>query len=335
MPMDNGSCHRYCVYGIEIASDSPLALPQYSHDTLGHLECLQAPAPIFQKAIDTIVFESRSDSWYRHAVVRDGSTYVAWDLIGEFLVAADGRRIVCRRAAGCAAESFQVYMLGQAISFALVQQRFEPLHATVVVVNDRAVAFLGGHAFGKSTLAACFLEAGYRLLTDDLLNLQESRDGIRAYPGPPRLKLFPGIARHFLGAIADGVEMNPDTNKLILPIDEHRSCSRPVPLKAIYSIAAPHDASRRHDLTIEILSPRRAFMALVSGAFNRTLTGRQRLTRQFGMMARVTDLVPVKKLVYPRALDRIEEVRDTVLDDLRRDVGIARSSPDVALAMLG
>ena len=335
MPMDNDSSHRYCVYGIAIASDSPLTLPQYSHDTLGRVECLQAPAPLFQKAIESIVFDSRSDSWYRHAVTRDGSTYVAWDAIGEFVVAADGRRIVCRRDEGCCAESFQVYLMGQALSFALVQQRFEPLHATVVVVNDEAVAFLGGNAFGKSTLAACFLEAGYRLLTDDLLNLQESGDGIRAYPGPPRIKLFPRVASCFLHAIANGVEMNPDTKKLILPIDAHRSCSRPVPLKAIYSLAAPHDASRRRDVTIETLSPRQAFMALVSAAFNRTLTGRQRLERQFGMMGRVTDLVPVKKLVYPRTLDRVEEVRDAVLDDLVRDVRIARSSPIAALAMLG
>ena len=85
-------------------------------------------------------------------------------------------------------------MLGQALSFALVRQGFEPLHATVVVVDDHAVAFLGGNAFGKSSLAACFLEAGYRLLTDDLLILRESSDRILAYPGPPRIKLFPKIA---------------------------------------------------------------------------------------------------------------------------------------------
>ena len=331
--MDNGCCHRYCVYGIEIASDSPLTLPRYSHDVLGQVECRLAPASNFQKAIENAVLDSRSDSWYRLAIVDDGSIYVGWDLIGEFLVAPDGRRIICRRDERCAAESFQVYMLGQAFSFALVQQRFEPLHATVVVVNGRAVAFLGGHASGKSTLAACFLEAGYHLLTDDLLNLHESCDGIRAYPGPPRIKLFPGIARRFLGATADGVEMNPDTNKLILPIDEHRSCARPVPLEAVYLLAAPRESSRRHDLAIETLSPRQAFTALVSGAFNRALTGRQRLTRQFALMARVTDLVPVRKLVYPRALDRVEEVRDAVLDDLVRGVPVARLSPAGAVAM--
>src|SRR5439155_8977822 len=132
-------------------------------------------------------------------------------------VAADGGRITCRRLEESSLESFQVYMLGQALSFALVRQGFEPLHATVVVIDDQAVAFLGDNAFGKSSLAACFLEAGHRLLTDDLLILQDSPNGgILAYPGPPRLKLFPKMATRFLGQTVNRVHLNADTAKLIL-----------------------------------------------------------------------------------------------------------------------
>src|SRR6267154_4212463 len=156
---------RYCVYGMVVVSDAPIALPLYSHGGLGQVECLSAPASAFATAMRGIEFDSRSDAWYRYAFLRDGSTYVRWDTVGEFLVSADGRRIVCRRADGSSDESFQVYMLGQALSFALVKQGFEPLHAKVVVVEGQAVAFLGGNAFGKSSLAACFLEAGYSLLT--------------------------------------------------------------------------------------------------------------------------------------------------------------------------
>src|SRR5207249_3480420 len=155
-------------------------------------------------------FDRRSDSWYRYASLRDGSIYVRWDTIGEFLVAADGCRITCRRVEASSPESFQVYMLGQALSFALVKQRFEPLHATVVVVNDRAVAFLGENGSGKSSLAACFVDAGHRLLTDDLLIVQERSNRLLAFPGPARIKLFPQIAGRFLGGVADRVPMNPD-----------------------------------------------------------------------------------------------------------------------------
>ena len=307
--------YRYCVYGVGIVSDSPLNLPAYKHDALCDVQCLRAPAPFFLKAVEHAVF-TESDSWYRHALMSDGSAYAAWDGIGEFLVTADGRRISCRQDTGCSNESFQVYLLGQALAVALVQQQFEPLHATVVVADGRAIAFLGHPAFGKSTLAACFLEGGHRLLTDDLLVLQECSGGLRAYPGPARIKLFPHAARHVLGSIADGHEMNATTRKLILPLDERQVCPEPVMLGAIYQIAGPRE-TRGHDVTIEPVPPRAAFLALLASAFNRSLRSRNRLQRQLEVMSRVAGRIRVDKLTYPRTLDRLTEVRAAVLSDAR------------------
>jgi hypothetical protein len=314
-----GSHYRYCVYGIVVESDTPLALPEYCDGGLGQVEYVSAPARTFLTAMQGVDFHPRSDSWYRYAFLRDGSTYVQWQGVGEFLVSIDGRRISCRHQEGSSFESFQVYMLGQALSFALVKQGFEPLHATVAVVNDHAVAFLGSHAFGKSTLAACFLEAGHRLLTDDLLILQQSANRVLAYPGPPRIKLFPKMAGRFLAHTASRGRMNEGTDKLILPIDEHQSCAGPVPLKAIYSLAGPGDMCRRPRVSIETLSPREAFLQLVRGTFNRHLVTRQRLGRQFGIMAALAGLIAVKKLSYPRAIDRLQEVREMVVADLASD----------------
>src|SRR5260221_1407723 len=275
--------HSYGVNGTAVVSDTPLGLPEYADGGLGHVACSIAPASSFVAAMQGSAFDSRSDSWYRYALLPDGSTYVRWDAIGEFLVGADGRRIACRRAEDSSDESFQVYLLGQALSFALVKQGFEPLHATVVVVEGEAVAFLGHNAFGKSSLAASFLEAGYRLLTDDLLVLQESPHGVAAYPGPPRIKLFSRIANRFLGHTASRVPMNAGTDKLILPLAEHQRCADPVTLKAIYSLAAPRDACRTPRVSIKTLSPREAFVELVKGTFNRRLVSPQRLARQFDL----------------------------------------------------
>jgi hypothetical protein len=314
-----GSRYRYGVYGMVISSDTPLDLPSDTHGGLARVECVSAPAMAFHAATDRGDDADR-DSWYRYVVLRDGSTYVRWRTVGEFLVAADGRHVMFRRFEQASLESFQVYLLGQALSFALVRQGFEPLHATAVVVDRHAVAFLGSNAFGKSSLAACFLEAGARLLTDDLLILGESRNRILAYPGPPRLKLFPKIARRFLGQdAANRVHLNPDTDKLILPIEEHRRHGRPVALDAIYALAAPRDACRTPSVKVESLSPREAFLELLKGTFNRRLTNQPRLTRQFGFTTRLTDLVAVKRLTYPRAIDRLPEVREAVRADLARD----------------
>ena len=315
--------HRYCVYGIVVVSDAPLALAEHRDGGLAEVEIRSAPASAFQAAAAGPTFDAGSDTFHRYASPPDGSTYVRWETVGEFLVAADGRSIVCRSIEGCSPESFQVYMLGQALSFALVKQGFEPLHAAVVVVGDQAVAFLGQSGFGKSSLAACFLQAGYRLLTDDLLLLQHEHDRVLAYPGPPRIKLFAKTAGRFLDDTAHTVPMNGDTTKRVLRVEAHRRWTVPAELTAIYSLAAPRDACRSERVSSEVLARREGFVELVKATFNRRVVSPERLARQFDVMTRIADLVPVRRLAYPRTIDRLQEVRDLVLADLGVTEGAA------------
>jgi hypothetical protein len=316
MHIESYSAYRYCVYGIDIVSDTPLTMPRHALDPLRHVTCVRAPAATFDAATEGAEFHPLSDSWQRSAVLHDGSTYVGWDSVGEFLVDSDGRHIACRPAPHCSVESFQVYLLGQALSFALVKQHLEPLHATVVVIDGAGVAFLGGSAFGKSTLAASFLDAGCRLLTDDLLVVQESAGTVVAYPGPPRIKLFPEMADRFLGRVA-GDRMNPDTGKLIVPLDESRTCADPVPLRALYVLSSPREACRQMRATTETLSPRDTVIELVKGTFNRRVSGANRVERQFAITARLGEVLPARRLTYPRQVERLKDVHDIVLSQLR------------------
>jgi hypothetical protein len=310
--------YRYSVYGIEVLSDTPLALPACIGRGLGTVEFRSASAADFVTAVATAEFDPLSESWYRYAWLPDGSAYVRWESVGEFLVAENGRCIRWRRFDESSVESFQVYLLGQALSFALVKQRLEPLHASVVTVDDRAVAFLGGSGAGKSTLAACFLEAGHRLITDDLLLLHEEPGRLLAYPGPPRLKLFPEIADRFFPQIADGVAMNAETAKLILGLDPRMNVAEPVALAAVYSLTTPDDNGATEGVNVDELSQRETFFELVKGTFNRHLVSAERLARQFDSAARLCDRVPVARLSYPRSLERLHEVRESICAHVRK-----------------
>ncbi len=295
-----------------------LALPAYADSSpLGDVACVRGETDGFAEALNGADFRSPAESWYQYAFLQDEATYVRWDGVGEFVVDRRGRTISYRREEQASDESFQVYLLGQALSFALVAQGIEPIHATAVVVDGAAIAFMGSNAFGKSMLAASFLGAGYPLLTDDLIVLHNSSGGTLAYPGPPRIKLFAKLASQLLSAPA-AAPMNASTSKLIVPLDATQTCAHPVPVRAIYSVAAPRESCRVAAAAIEPVSPRDSFVELVKGTFNRRLVDARRLRRQLDVMTAVAERVPVKRLRYPRTMEQLPDVRAAVLADVQR-----------------
>ncbi len=319
----SASGHLYSVYGVSLRSDFPLPLSNKlkvdSQDELGHIDLGTASADWFFNITRGAEVLETVSSWYKYARLHDGSSYVRWNEVGEFLVPADGKRILCRHFDSATAESFYVYLLGQALSFAFVRQGLEPLHATVIAVDEEALVFLGDSGVGKSTLAACFLAAGYKILTDDLLVLRRAGNITLAYPGPARIKLFPGIARKYMGRTAAAVPMNPFTHKIILPLGPHRTCSTPIPLRAIYSLGAENKHRRGNTARIRRLSVREGFLQLLENTFNRRLVDPDRLDRQFTLMAEIANAVNIRLISYPRVLNCLPTVCEALLRDSRRD----------------
>jgi hypothetical protein len=306
----------YTVYGLRLRSQIELSFPATARADSFDVELLTAPSQFFEQATkDADVAESPS-GWYKHAQKRNGQSYLRWDDLFEFLIEADGRRIWCGWLGATSLESLQVYLLGHALSFALVKQGYEPLHATSVVIEGQAIAFLGNSGFGKSSLAAAFLAAGHRLLTDDLLLLRRTVDGYQGEPGPPRIKLFPKIARRFLAGTAGGVPMNSLTGKLVLPLDSARYESRAVPMRAIYVLSAPREVYRRQNIRIEPLSARETFIELIRNTFNYLLIGPERLQRQFCQSQQLSMRLPASRISYPRLLSTLHSVPDAILAHL-------------------
>jgi hypothetical protein len=305
----------YGVYGVTIASEIPLALTESREKGLFTIALRQVPAATVQEAILGASLTTKED-WFDFALLADGSSYVQWRGVGEFLVSRDGRDIACAPAPGAHEESFQVYLLGQAFSFALVKAGCEPLHATVVERNGEALALVGESGQGKSTLAASFLATGMRLLTDDLMLLSPGEPPLFAYPGPPRIKLLPDAAERIIGPEASKVPMNPETDKHVFPVPASSQCCEPARLRGIYILE--HGETSQGGIRIETLAGREAFMSLVGHTFNRYLADPERLRRQLVEMTRVLNAVPVKRIVYPPVFERLGDVRDALL----RDAGV-------------
>jgi hypothetical protein len=239
-------------------------------------------------------------------------------LLCEFIVSADGGDILCRRLEEAAAESFNVYLLGQVLSFSLVALGFEPLHGTAVVTDGGAAVFLGDCGYGKSTLGAALLARGFPILTDDVVVVEERDGQWTVHSGVPRIKLFPSVQRELLGSDFTGPPMNSATTKLVLPLGSEHTIRGLVPRKALYVLSDPEQSvqSGRSPVTIQSLAGREAFLEVTRAAFNLLVVDPQRNANQFAFATRLSGSVPVRRLTYPRDLSALPAVCTALLEDV-------------------
>lgn len=304
--------HHYHLYGCVIASAFPLPYNPIS----------RAAADITFVVADASAFDSvrgRRDSstsagWFHSESLRDDSYYLRWTNLAEFLISPAGDVVHCRALRDGVEEAFHSYLLSQVLSFALLKQGIEPLHATAVVIDGVAIAFLGDCGYGKSSLAASFLRDGASLLTDDLLILQRSAGGYAGWPGPPRLKLFPDVARDLLGPAAPVGTRNAFTAKALFPMAA-QARSGPVPMAALYVLDRPQ-VFPNHGVRIDALAPKPAFLELTRNTFNSVLQGSDRLRTHMTLIADVANRVPVRLISYRRELALLPAVRAAILQDL-------------------
>src|SRR5579883_2322201 len=140
--------YLYSVYGISIRSDVPLPFPMRTLSAWFEIEIHNHEGPIPQSLREEIRFEQNLSSAFDVGSFPDGANYVGLKGLGEILISSDGRSLACYCESESTSESLYVYVLGQALSFALVKNGIEPLHATGVVVHGEAVVFLGDCGFG-------------------------------------------------------------------------------------------------------------------------------------------------------------------------------------------
>ena len=89
-------------------------------------------------------------------------------------------------------------------------KRRTPLHAAVVLKNNRAIVLIGVSGVGKSTLSYACVRAGFQLLSEDTVYLSVA-PSFRLWGNPRRIHLHPDAVRHFpeLAGIKPMIRTNP------------------------------------------------------------------------------------------------------------------------------
>jgi hypothetical protein len=165
-----------------------------------------------------------------------------------------------------------------------------PLHAAAVEVNGDAVLLAGPSRFGKTTLAAGFHGAGFRILAEDLCCLRAGPDAA-VVPGPAMLRLRRDVADALRLPAVERVGEDEDRIHLALGGEARGDCA-PVPIRGIVLLR-----ESTNGLSLERVPAAEAIPELWTLSF-RLPTEADR-ARCFKDVAGLADAVPVWNLARP------------------------------------
>jgi hypothetical protein len=178
-----------------------------------------------------------------HSIAPEGIRLVI-PKVGSYL-ASGGREILIDPVPGTSARNLRLFLLGSALGGILHQRGLLPLHANAIEIDGRAVAFMGHSGAGKSTMAAWFLDRGYRVLADDVCVVTMDETGRPlAHRGIPRLRLW-RQAIEVSGRTVNDYELAfDDMDKFNVPTPRPED-NRPVPLDHIYLLEKAEEQGRQ------------------------------------------------------------------------------------------
>ena len=238
MNSSNTDLEIYTAFGLAITSD--VVLP----------ELVKHPAP--QDAAEKVkIAGSNRTSWPKLKISEHSTAIVQmsdddWRLslegIGWFRV-SQGQSIEWERWDDSVSDrDLRTFLVSTALGALMIQRGNLMLHATTIVKEGKAVLLLGEPACGKSTLAFCLQENGWKLLSSEITYVDSNG---MVWPGVQQIKLW-------LDAL-----MELDLNKHNLPLvrrglkryslmpTELEIVNQATPLSTIYDVVRQRKESKK------------------------------------------------------------------------------------------
>lgn len=223
-------------------------------------------------------------------------------------VNAQGSRVWASWPEGATVEDTATYLLGPTVGFVLRLRGITCLHASAVVVEDRAIALVGPAGSGKSTTAAVFARLGHPVLTDDVLALVDQGGRFMAQPAYPRVRLWPESVAGLFGSEGALPRITPGWDKRYLDLNDRRFGFQhdPLPLAAIYFLDEDRDYSA--PTRIEAVTAQEGLMSLVANTYANYLLDKPMRAREFEVLGRLAERVPLRRLISGADFARLPEL---------------------------
>jgi hypothetical protein len=232
----------------------------------------------------------------------------------EFIIDHSGTRLYAtwdRQRYGV--EDIITYLIGPIGGFILSLRSIPALHASVIEINGKTVAFAGYSGMGKSTLALAFARHGFPVITEDIapLHYDPGTNQVLVLPGHQIIKVWSDIATHFFQRSLPRI--TPTWEKRFYTL-EASTAKAPKPLTDIYYIQPRVDGIQ--EPIIERVSALDAFKLLQINLYTDNFSDPGRLQREFELITHITNQSTHKTLTPVKDLNRVESLLQFILDDL-------------------
>ncbi|CEG55754.1 hypothetical protein [Legionella fallonii] len=213
-------------YGLTLRSS--ILLPGYKH--LEFMEALKIDAEIIEGKVSSKGINNPVEQGLFFQV-NPNEIWFNIPNVARFLV-QNGECIIMEPKLGVDENTLALFLSDPCLVALLMQRGLFVLTGSVLQINDTAIAYLGEHCSGKSSIVAALMQQGYSLMSDGLCVVNQ--DGL-VFSGPAHIELWEDRIKSLDIPLHGLQNIRPGLKKYRLPIHESFS-THPLPLKNVYAI---------------------------------------------------------------------------------------------------
>ena len=316
--------YRCSIYGLGVVSNSPIPGVPLSTTASEDIRISFGSLPEWLHEVSDTQIETSFIADYKSECgepalrvfrVLDGKYYrFSYADETEFVLDKAGTEVWAAWREPLTLEDTATYLLGPVMGFVMLLRGVVCLHASAVAIGDEVIALLGPGGSGKSTTAAAFAARGYSILAEDVVTLDDRGDHFLVRPGYPCIRLWPASVKALYGSESHLPKLTPNWDKCYLDLSDNFQ-TEPLRLAAIY-----HLSERHHDLKapfIQTLDRAEGLMSLVANTYATKLMDKQMRAREFELLTRVLNNVPVRRVTPHSDIAHVPELCTRILTDFK------------------
>lgn len=239
------SC-QYRLYGLTVQSAFPLPGVPTLHQVPPSFDVILSWKPETEWQTDWwyITHASSDPSRPEFGQADDGSVYLAWGNELKVTINAN-RNEVCVFSRIAKLKYAPTVVVGFVFGYLLHLSGQLCLHGALLGLGGRTIAILGDSGAGKSTIAAALIKNGARLLSDDLIAIPKTDQGVFVHSGCLGLRLTSSSVEQLFAEKEDCLGSVPWLDKKLLDMSRLADDSylQDRKLDALYFLESAQDAN--------------------------------------------------------------------------------------------